>query len=726
MALMPGLTTSLSGMKTAQAQLEIVSRNIANVDTVGYTRKIAQQLNYVKAGSSMGVTLGDVTRQVNEGLLKSYLASNSTTGNLSATSEYLGKAEVFLGTPQGDNSIAANIASLQTAFDSFASDVTSASNRYGLLNQAQSVTARLNSLSASLQQLRGDADLAISESVDEINDLLENIDRLNEEIVKYDVLNYDGKADLLDERDQALRDLSEKIDITYFKRESGAIVIQTTGGITLLDSEPHKLSHSATTQASSTINYASGEISGIYVDGKDITTTIKDGELKGLIDVRDTTLSSLQSQLDELAGTLKDSINQIHNQGTAYPSTPSEMSGTQTFIDPDTQRISVAEGDVRFVIFDSEGNQVATTNLKGGIGFESGTLTDMASEIQAWMRSADGANLPQAEVYFDAEGKLNINTGDSNYTISIIDEASSTPGSAQQDAVLQLYTNGDDVADRTFEGFSSMFGLNDFFVSDGNESIYDSKVMSLNSKLGINENTVLSFYDSRSGLVGTLTVTPNDSLQDIVNNINNDPDLSKSIRASLVPNGSGYMLRIENRNGDQMEICENIAPGETGSNILTNLGLAPSNVNVASSIKVREELEVSPELIAGGSPSFNTSTGKYTQSSAANDIALKMGEVFSATHVFKQSGTLGESQTTLANYASSFVGNIASQASTAESDYAYQAELTNSISTKEAEISGVDIDEELGQLIIFQQTYAANAQAFTASKEILDMLLNIV
>ena len=57
---------------------------------------------------------------------------------------------------------------------------------------------------------------------------------------------------------------------------------------------------------------------------------------------------------------------------------------------------------------------------------------------------------------------------------------------------------------------------------------------------------------------------------------------------------------------------------------------------------------------------------------------------------------------------------------------AYQQELTKSISTKEAQISGVDMDEELSQLIVFQQSYAACAQMFTASKEILDMLLNMV
>ena len=89
MALIPSLSTSLSGMKTAQGQLDIIGRNIANVDTEGYTRKIAGQNNVVRAGSSMGVSLGEVTRKVDEGLLKSYLASNSTTNNFSAKNKYL-------------------------------------------------------------------------------------------------------------------------------------------------------------------------------------------------------------------------------------------------------------------------------------------------------------------------------------------------------------------------------------------------------------------------------------------------------------------------------------------------------------------------------------------------------------------------------------------------------------------------------------------------------------
>lgn len=726
MALIPSLSTSLSGMKTAQGQLDVIGRNIANVDTEGYTRKIAGQNNVVRAGSSMGVSLGEVTRKVDEGLLKSYLASNSTTNNFSAKNKYLSSIETTLGTPQGNNSIAANVADLQKALDTFASDVTSSANRYNLLNQATTITSRLNSVSSEIQKLRGDADMQISDNVSRINELLEQLDTLNDEIVKYNILQYDGKADLLDKRDEALRELSGYIDISYFKRETGALVIQTTSGTTLLDNEPHKLSHSALTQASPTISYASGGINGIYVDGKDITNSIKDGELKGLIEVRDTILPSLQSQLDQLGGNLMTEINKVHNQGTSFPDTADILTGTRTFIQADDgsypQSIRLEKGDVRFTVFNGEGKQISTTNLKGGLGFTEGSVSDMAQAIQDWMRSADGPNLPQAQVYFDGDGKLVINTGDSDYGFSVIDEASSTPGSDQQDALIKFDAGNNGLFSQTYEGFSSFFGLNDLFIGNDNNTIYDSKVVAANANLGIAGMTIWSFSDQLNGFnYGTVTISPSDSLSDIVKSINDSQALNGSIRASMVPNGSGYMLRIENLNGDQLEIVET-----QGNNLIGRLGLEPSSANIAQKIAVRKDIQTNPGLISASAPEFNSSTGKYVMSPASNNIANKLVKAFGASYNFKQSGTIAQTSSTFADYASTFVGNIASQTSNAKSSLAYQQELTNSISTKEAKISGVDLDEELGQMIIFQQTYAACAQAFTASKEILDMLLNIV
>lgn len=726
MALLSGLQNSLSGMKVAQSQLGIIGNNIANVDTPGYTRKTAQQSTLVLAGSTSGVSLGDIQRSVDEGLLRSFLGSNSLTGSYNAQYNYLSKTEALIGTPQGNNSISANVSSLQSSLESFATDVTSSANRYNLLNNAQTVTSRLNSISKEIQKLRGDADMNITSSVDEINSLLDRLDELNDKIVKYNVLGYDGMADLMDQRDTALRSLSEKIDITYFTRENQEVVIQTSNGTTLLDKDPHKLSHSAIAQASATSSYAGGAISGIYVDGNDITNYIKDGELKGLIEIRDVTLPSLQSQLDELAGVLKNTVNQAHNQGTAYPSTPSSLEGTRSILDPAHQNIKIENGDVRFTIFDKDGKQVDTTTLTGGLGFSQGSISDMADALQDWLRDPDGLNLTQASVSFNDDGNLVIETGDSNYSISIMDEASSTPGSGQQDVTISYDVNNDGNYDREFKGFSNFFGLNDFFDSGTNEAIYDSKVVSKNVKLGLNDAVTIGFADADNQPLGSITVFPGETVEDIVKKINADPDLNQQIRASMVPNGNGYVLRIENTTGGQLEIYENVAPGDASSNLLNRLGIGPSNAGMSSSIKVREDLASNPALISGGAPEFNKTTGEFQLNPAANTVANAMAKAFTNTQNFQQSGTIAQTQTTLANYASTFVGNIASQTNNAETSLAYQQELTNSIATKEAQISGVDIDEELGQMIVFQQTYAACAKAFTASKEILDMLLNIV
>ena len=728
MSMSAGFQTALSGMKVAQSQLDLVSRNIANVDTAGYTRKTAQQNTIVLAGYNAGVSMGNVERTVNEGLLKSYLSSNATYGGVSVKSEYLSQMQTQLGTPEGENSIAANVSDLQGAFNSFSQEVNSASGRYNLLTNAQTMTDRLNSLSETIQKLRGDADLQIASGCESINNLLDTIDDLNDRIVKYTVLGQDGVADLEDQRDQAIRELSGYIDVTYFKRENGEMVIQTTKGVMLLDKDPHYLTHSAVTQANPTTGYADGAITGIFVDGTDITDKIAGGELQGLIDIRDETLSSLQSQLDELAGVLMDGINQAHNRGTAYPNTPSELEGSRVFINPAEQQVQISNGDVRFIIFDAEGKQVSTASLIGDMGFNANgdTVSNMVQTINNWLTSATGANLPQASASFDSEGRIVINTGDSAYSVSIVDESSSTLGSTQQDVTINFDNNGDGVYDRTFEGFSNFVGLNNFFSTSQNESVYDSKVLSTNANLGIREKITIDFGSSENPDLGSITLYPSDSLESIVNKINSDPDLSEHLRASLVPNGNGYMLRIDNMSGGQLEISEQPGAGGTVSGFLDRIGLQPSNVGLSGNISVREDIQITPALIAGGSPTFNRSSGIYELNAAANNIANDMSQFFSENHSFAQAGSIASSSTTLANYASTFVGNIASGVSDAENTLSYQQELLSSITTKEAEIGGVDLDEELSQLIIYQKSYAACAQTFTASKEMLDILLGMM
>lgn len=725
MALLSSISSSLSGMKVAQAQLELVSNNIANVDTKGYTRKTATQSAKVVAGSTMGVTMGSTQRTVDEGLLKSFLTSNSLTSSLSSQYDYLSRLDNLMGTTADGNSLASTVGNLQSAFETFSTNVSSAASRYSLLSNAQNLTNKLNYLSTNIQTLRGDADMEINDAVNNINSLLKSIDELNTDIVKYTVLNRDGVANLEDQRDSALRELSSYLDITYYTRDTGAVVVQTSSGVMLLDNEVHQLSHSALAQVGPDNSYDSGNIQGIYVDGKDVTTRLTGGTIGGLIEIRDKTLPSLQSQLDELSYVLYKEINAVHNQGTAYPNMPSEMTGTSTFIADKatgkyTQNIRIDSGDVRFVIFDEDGNQVATTTLGGGIGFKQGTLDDMMSGVQNWLQNEAG--LAGASVSMNGNGNLVINTGDSSYTISIIDEASSTPGSTQENVSLSFDVNGDGTYDTTAKGFSDFFGLNDFFVTDKTDYIYDSKVVSNKAAVGTNVNTTWSFSDSINGFdYGSITITKAMTIQDIAKQINDNPDLNTHIKASLVANGDGYMLRIESLEGAQLEIAET-----AGGGVLDKLDMSPSNCGYASVISVREDITENANLIVSGSPDFDSTKGAYVINAATNNIANKLASAFTSTQTFKQSGDMAKTTTTIANYTSTFVGNVASLTNTAQSSYEYQSALTEAISYKEAQVSGIDIDEELSQMIIYQQSYAACAQVFTASKEILDILLGLV
>ena len=160
--------------------------------------------------------------------------------------------------------------------------------------------------------------------------------------------------------------------------------------------------------------------------------------------------------------------------------------------------------------------------------------------------------------------------------------------------------------------------------------------------------------------------------------------------------------------------------------IIKKLGLAPSSCGDSSAIKVREDISQNANLIACGSPDFDASKGKFTINAATNNIANELAQVFTSSQVFNQAGDMAKTTTTIANYSSTFVGNVASLTSTSQSSYEYQSALTEAISHKEAQVSGIDLDEELSQMIIFQQSYAACAQVFTASREILDILLGLV
>jgi flagellar hook-associated protein 1 FlgK len=103
-----------------------------------------------------------------------------------------------------------------------------------------------------------------------------------------------------------------------------------------------------------------------------------------------------------------------------------------------------------------------------------------------------------------------------------------------------------------------------------------------------------------------------------------------------------------------------------------------------------------------------------------------MSLVGEQTTAFKAAGSLGAVNMTLNNYAAEFGGSIGRDAATADNAKTASAAVKTEADGRRAAVEGVNIDEELVSLTTYQQAYNANARMIQATKDLFDILANIL
>jgi len=332
MSLTLGLNTALSGLLTSQRALDTIAQNVTNVNTPGYVRKVLNQESRVLNGNGAGVQVGSVSRMVNEGLLKDIRKQSANLGKLEVENSYYPRIDDLFGDVADNSSIAHKMNDLNNAFDLLSTQVEKPSIQWSTVQSGQDVTDLLGRMTDQLQSLRVEADREIEYTVGQINDLLTDIHDLNQKIVKNSAVAT-GTTDLEDKRDKAMTDLSKLIDIQYYKRQDGSMIVYTTSGEMLVDNQDQPLSYTANSQIDTWMTAAGGQFNKIAVEGgtNDLGPLVTGGKLRALLDMRDKTVTDLQSSLDEMAQTMTEEINQAHNRGTSYPSPSYRYEGTRTF-----------------------------------------------------------------------------------------------------------------------------------------------------------------------------------------------------------------------------------------------------------------------------------------------------------------------------------------------------------------------------------------------------------
>ena len=374
MGLTLGLDNALSGLLTSQQALNTVSQNITNVNTPGYTRKIQNQKSQVLNNQGAGVSNAGLTRNVDAGLAKQINTQTSIMGQLDTLQKYYQQVESQFGAVGDGSSIADQLATMSTGFQQLSSDPTQSANQWAAVQDALNVTNKLNTMTTSIQALRQQADTAINQGVNQINQDLTSIADLNQKITRNLSIGADA-TNLQDQRDTALTDLNKYMNVKSYVNNDGALQVYTAAGTSLVDNKANLLTHAANSQSASWMTLAGGQYNGITVgvDPADISSTITTGQLGALITMRDTNLVSLQSQIDTLSQKLQTAVNQATNQGTTFPNPANSYTGTRTFATQGS--IAVSLGDSSATITYNQGGGSLGTATYGNLDFSYSTAT---------------------------------------------------------------------------------------------------------------------------------------------------------------------------------------------------------------------------------------------------------------------------------------------------------------------------------------------------------------
>ncbi|WP_316176117.1 flagellar hook-associated protein FlgK [Bradyrhizobium sp. SZCCHNRI1073] len=419
---------AFSGISATELQISVASSNISNADTKGYTQKSANQVTNVTGGIGTGVSITGISSNVDKLLLKSLIGANSELGAADTTNNYLTQLQQLFGsastsgTSTTGTSLANSLASLESALSSLASSPSSVSLQSAVVSALDDFASQLRSTSSGVQTLRANADKDIASSVQSANDDLQQIADLNVEIRRM-AASGQSTADLEDERNAALQDLSSYMNVSYYTASNGDLQVYTSSGRALVDSSAHTLSYTASANVSAASSYASGGFSGIMVDGVDVTSQITSGKIGSLVTLRDETLPAAQTQLDQLASQLKSSLNAITNGASAVPP-PTTLTGSASV--SSTTALS-ASGTVRIAVADQSGNLVSYEDLDLS---SYATVGDLVTAL-------NGISGVSASI--DSSGHLAISATSSSNGIAINDMTSAVGGS----------------------GFSDYFGMND-------------------------------------------------------------------------------------------------------------------------------------------------------------------------------------------------------------------------------------------------------------------------
>ena len=364
-----GIEIGRRALQAHQTALQVTSHNIANANTPGFSRRRID-LETADAGTAGGVGSGvdavavvrlrsrflDSQMRVEQQLLGRWEAiEESLTGIEGIFNEPAGAGSSEAGTIFNEPSglgLSGSLSRFWNTWQDLANVPEGGAARASVRQEADFLTTTLHQLNQQLIENRLGLDEEIVRVAGDINEIVDQLAALNGEIPRSE---FDGgtSGDLLDKRDQLLEELASKVDISVAEAENGQVTVLLSG---------HNL-----VQATNAIHLGVRQItvndfptSTLVFEDDGSIAPIREGRLRGLIEVRDQTIPDLLTRLDQIANQLVESINGLHRVGFGATGQtginffdPSKLSASNIELD---DLIKEQTGDLNNIAASGDGN----------------------------------------------------------------------------------------------------------------------------------------------------------------------------------------------------------------------------------------------------------------------------------------------------------------------------------------------------------------------------------
>ena len=704
------LSNALSALQTNTEALRVTSGNIANINTQGYARRVVNLQTQSIGGALGGVDIADVQRVIDQYLAKEALAAGGASSRYDAQSSLYGQMNGLLGSPGDGTALTSQLSDVGTALGQAVLSPSSSAAQLGALGAFQSLASQYSSLASSIQGLRAQADQQVQAAVTQANALIRQIGQLNTQVMQAQASG-SGDSAALDQRDQAIQSLSQIVGIKTQARSDGSLTVMTEDGTTLVGSTLAQLSYDG----------ASGT-SGVYppimmaqVDpnsGKTVGTAqvfdshVASGQIKGLVEMRDTALANAAQQLGNLARQTALAYNAQHNANAAFPP-PSSLQGRNTgLLSSDALNFT---GKTTIAVTDTSGNLVSRVD----VDFDAGTLS-----VDGGAASSFGATV--------------------GGFASALNTALGSNGSASfANGVLSLSANGgnglaikDDAAvpaNRGGSGFSQFFGLNDLFRS-ATPSILSTGLSAGDSSgfaAGGTMSLVLKNPDGGVVRQANVTVTAAMTVGDVVSALNT----AMGGTCSFALNADGSLTTTSADPANTLVVAsDSTTRGTTGMSFSALFGLgAQQAMNFAAGFAVNPAIGANPQQLAFAQAKIDSATvaGDSVVGHGDSNGALALQNLSTAIQSFSAAGGIAARNATLGDFAASFYQGIALASQTATSNQTAQDDRLQEAQSRQSQVSGVNLDEELTNMTTYQQAYSASARMMSVVQQLYDTLMQI-